>query len=120
MEERKYALTRVTSGDYIVPSNDGATLWRISRYTEDGSLSRWETNERGEAVGKGKVVLGQFWMISTYIDPLRRQPENLPDDFLDWSYWTTWESLLPSRGEALNAIPWQRQKKVSLPRHSLL
>jgi hypothetical protein len=33
--ERKYHLTRVRAGDYLLPSNDGLTIWRIQKY-EDG------------------------------------------------------------------------------------
>jgi hypothetical protein len=35
MSERKYALVKVGAGDYILPSDDAATLWRIRIY-EDG------------------------------------------------------------------------------------
>lgn len=35
-EPRKYALTKQSAGVYLCPSNDGATLYRFSRY-EDGS-----------------------------------------------------------------------------------
>jgi hypothetical protein len=33
--ERKYALTKIAAGDYLLPSNDGRTIWRLSSY-EDG------------------------------------------------------------------------------------
>lgn len=33
--ERKYVLTRVAKGDYVFPSNDAATIWRVHTY-EDG------------------------------------------------------------------------------------
>lgn len=33
--ERKYRMLRVGTGDYILPSNDRKTIWRIARY-EDG------------------------------------------------------------------------------------
>ena len=32
--ERKYALTKVAAGDYLLPSNDAKTLWRIARYLD--------------------------------------------------------------------------------------
>jgi hypothetical protein len=41
--ERKYALTKVAAGDYLLPSNDGRTIWRVVRY-EDGpshGLADW-------------------------------------------------------------------------------
>ena len=33
--ERKYALIKIGPGDYLLPGNDAATLWRIAKY-EDG------------------------------------------------------------------------------------
>lgn len=57
--QRKYALTRIGPGDYLLPSNDGQTIWRIAKY-EDGpshgveGMDRdrdfwgvWKWNERG-------------------------------------------------------------------------
>ena len=35
--ERKYALTRIKAGDYLLPSNDGNTIWRIAKYVEGPS-----------------------------------------------------------------------------------
>ena len=32
---RKYRMVRVSAGDYILPSNDGQTFWRVRAY-EDG------------------------------------------------------------------------------------
>ena len=39
MTERKYQMTRISAGDYLLPSNDGKTLWRICAYEEDGSAA---------------------------------------------------------------------------------
>jgi hypothetical protein len=33
--ERKYVMTRISAGDYLLPSNDARTIWRIEVY-EDG------------------------------------------------------------------------------------
>lgn len=35
--ERKYALTKIAAGDYLLPSNDGKTIWRIHRYVDGPS-----------------------------------------------------------------------------------
>lgn len=51
MNERKYQMTRLRRGDYLLPSNDRRTLWRIYAYEEDGSLERSD----------GTKVLGTFW-----------------------------------------------------------
>lgn len=45
--ERKYSLTKIRSGDWLLPSNDFKTFWRIRQY-EDGpsfGLLDWERDE---------------------------------------------------------------------------
>ena len=37
--ERKYVLTKIAAGDYLLPSNDGKTIWRIMRYEDGPSYS---------------------------------------------------------------------------------
>jgi len=92
--ERIYALTRVTAGDYIVPSNDGRTLWRVYRYYEDGSAS----------YGDDTPLRGWFWSVASYAELF--PVERLPLDFLEWEHWETHETLLASRKDALDAVPW--------------
>jgi hypothetical protein len=36
-DARKYAMTKVTRGDYLLPSNDGETIWRIHSYKDGPS-----------------------------------------------------------------------------------
>jgi hypothetical protein len=40
---RNYSLIKVSQGDYLLPSNDGQTLWRIRRYQDGPSygLEEW-------------------------------------------------------------------------------
>lgn len=33
--ERKYALIKIEAGDYLLPGNDGRTLWRVRRGVEE-------------------------------------------------------------------------------------
>jgi hypothetical protein len=44
--ERQYALTKIQPGDYLLPSNDAQTIWRIARYTDGPSngLIEWSRN----------------------------------------------------------------------------
>jgi len=45
--ERRYVMTKVGSGDYLLPSNDGLTIWRIARDEGEGwSLWRWSGETR--------------------------------------------------------------------------
>lgn len=49
--ERKYAMTRIATGDYLLPSNDARTIWRIERYTDGPSLGLdWPRVWRGVAL----------------------------------------------------------------------
>ncbi len=90
--ERKYAMTRIGPGDYLLPANDGATLWRIYSYEEDGSAERMD----------GSKVLGTFWMAAKF-DTRVAQNDLLPYDFLEWHRWEPWTSTLTTRREAIKA-----------------
>ena len=94
MTDRVYAMTRVGPGDYLLPSNDGKTLWRIHRY-----LDRDE----------GRDVM--IWAASFYAGPgWGTLSGSLPDDYLDWhrgymglqSYWREWGTWFRTRAEAID------------------
>ena len=59
MPERKYAMTRLGKGDYLLPSNDARWLLRIATYEEDGSAE----------YGDGKPVVGTFWAVYRRLMP---------------------------------------------------
>lgn len=42
--QRKFVLTKLAAGDYLLPSNGGKTLWRINLYVEGPStgIDEWE------------------------------------------------------------------------------
>lgn len=92
--ERKYQMTRMGAGDYLLPSNDGQTLWRIYRYEEYGSLSYAKPG------GGYTEVRGWFWACA-------RRP--MPKEWLsfeelrDWSdiEWEFYSGPLSSRREAI-------------------
>lgn len=93
--ERKYALTRVRRGDYLLPSNDGRTLWRIYSYEEDGS-GEWCRD------GKWVKITGTYWGLMKY-DPYGPVDfAKLPDDFLEWDRWSSHGSLYETRQDAIN------------------
>lgn len=75
--ERKYAMTRIAEGDYLLPSNDGQTLWRIYRYREEGSLSYAKPG------GGYREVRGMFWACA-------RQPFP-PSGTIEWDDLGGWE-----------------------------
>lgn len=45
---RKYTLVRISAGDYLLNSNDGKTLWRISNYIEGPStgITEWRSDRK--------------------------------------------------------------------------
>lgn len=68
MAERRFALRRIGAGDYLLPSNDGRTLWRLQRYEDgpsygldDWSRDRtfWRTLRWPESISRG-TKLDQF------------------------------------------------------------
>jgi hypothetical protein len=84
--QRKYALTKVTSGDYLLPSNDGKTIWRIMRYTDGPSNGLDIPRDR------------DFWEV-------RRWTAKGLDQYVDLEDWDRWQSevsLLDTRAEAIN------------------
>jgi hypothetical protein len=83
--ERKYALTKVATGDYLLPSNDGRKVWRIARY-EDGpshGLDDWTRD----------IMLWGVWewtgKSSTYVD------------VGSWDRWEMWSSGHETRADAI-------------------
>lgn len=94
--ERHYQMTRISAGDYIFPSNDGQKLWRVARYFEDGSL---ETSD-------GRIIRGTFWRCAKFhgsLDRADRLMQRDPDEFLSWENWYEWDTLIPTRAEAIRS-----------------
>jgi hypothetical protein len=81
---RKYAMTRVGTGDYLMPANDAQALWRLARYTEDGSAT----------LDDGTPVLGEFWGVWRW----RGTMHDLID--LEWYEWDMWAQGFRTRAEA--------------------
>jgi hypothetical protein len=86
--ERKYQMVRIKAGDYLLPSNDGRTLWRIYRYHEGPD--------------SGVIDPGTYWACARY-DGTLEQAAN--DDELDyaWDRWVTTECWMKTRAEAIEA-----------------
>lgn len=91
--ERRYAMIRVRAGDYLLPSNDTQTLWRITSYAEDGTLVHVLPD------GSERVVLGTFWQTAKCN---RRDWLDLNDyDMLDWDHWDHWAMGFRTRRAAV-------------------
>ena len=80
MIEREHALNKVAAGDYLLPRNDGQTIWRIALDNGHADRDHWTAWEwRGE-VGPGAYV-----------------------DTLDWSRWDLMSGGFLTRREAMDA-----------------
>lgn len=98
MTERRYVLSRMSPGRYLLPSNDARWLWRIERYDEDGSATWYDP-----ATGREKIVRGTFWQIARRPMPTDAEIELLDGEYEFWSSdkWQDWESAIPTRREAV-------------------
>ena len=80
--ERKYALIRIGPGDYLLPGNDGLTLYRISAYEEMGD--GYYTDARG----RERRITGRYWQAAEYVHgagTVEAAMREADADLLDWS-----------------------------------
>ena len=91
--DRKYAMTRML-GAYLLPSNDGKTLWRINSYHEDGSAERSD----------GTPIVGKFWATSKRPMPTEADIQRC-DTEVDFVWyddaWVAWSFMHKTRAEAI-------------------
>lgn len=91
--ERRYALTKVAAGDYLLPSSDARTLWRIRRYVDGPSagITDWPRDREVWGVWRwlGEVAPGEF-----------ADPD-------DWDRWEHHAGLCATRADAIaEALAW--------------
>jgi hypothetical protein len=55
--QRKWQLVKHDKGDWLLPSNDRLTIWRLRQYEEDGSAERLGDD------GKWHPVIGKRWAV---------------------------------------------------------
>lgn len=85
---RRYQMTRIAAGDYLLPSNDKKKLWRISKYTEGPSSGLdWPSDK-------------EVWGIWEWTGPLDGKRAIDPDD---WSPWSFHEGLHDTRSAAIDS-----------------
>ena len=101
--ERRWAMIRVRAGDYLLPSNDKTTLWRLATYEEHGD-AEWQDGD-----GRWHKIRGTFWAVYRYEHGRRSfpdldAPEWTGDDFLDWDRWVCHETSLATRAAAIDSV----------------
>lgn len=86
---RKYVLTKIAAGDYVLPSNDGKTLWRIAKYTEGPSsgITDWPRDKEVWGVWRWEKQIS----VGAYLDTE------------DWTRWPLSSGPHFSRAEAIQA-----------------
>ena len=89
-------MTRLRKGDYLLPSNDAQTLWRIYQYEEDGSLIE-ELPDRAE-----RPVVGLFWATAR-----RSMPKEgaFVHEIAEWDDWEFYSGPHSTRQQAIDGIP---------------
>ena len=80
---RLYATMRVREGDYLIPANDGATLYRVHKYWRRGAKG-WEVSTRPYVEYDGEDV----------------------DAFLAPEHWSAQSTQHRTKGDAIDSIVW--------------
>lgn len=93
--ERKFALIKIRSGDYLLPSNDGQRLWRIFSHMDGPSygIADWPSDRK-------------VWVAAAFVDPWEgtySAPQALRPEHLDEpDRWAEEASTLPTRQAAID------------------
>lgn len=84
--ERKWAARKINVGDYILPSNDQQTLWRLRAYDEDGS---------GPARGR-------YWELWRWAGDVSDEVA-IADSIIErnWDRWELVASVIRTRADAI-------------------
>jgi len=87
--ERKYAMTRIATGDYLLPSNDAQTLYRLRSYVDgpSGGLD-WPRDRT-------------LWCVARWVGEL--DPNATIETLLDMDRWDDVATCLDTRREAIVA-----------------
>lgn len=85
---RKYALTKIESGDYLLPSNDALTVWRIRKYIEGPSTGLDWPKDR------------EVWGLWRWDMPATNSEVYI--DIEDWARWQHWDGHFDTRAEAID------------------
>lgn len=87
--ERRYAMTRIGPGDYLLPSNDTQTIWRLWRYTDGPSfgLDDWSRDRELWSLWRWTGATGPGSFIDTSVDSTR---------------WEEVATMLPTRRKAID------------------
>lgn len=90
MTERRYALRKLETGDYVLPSNDLSILWRICAVDEPTTASDLTSMER-------------LWDLYRWRHPAPIVEEDVAESIIedDWTEWECVGSGFPTRAYAI-------------------
>lgn len=100
--QRKYVLTKIGPGDYLLPSNDdGERIWRIAKYVDGPShgLEEWS---------RDREVWGLY--TSSLLNNSHGQLDRRAMD-LDWAEWEMEDGAFETRQEAIDAAMRYDEKR---------
>jgi len=102
--ERKYVITKLREGDYLLPSNDTETIWRLVSYVEDGS------GQYQDKRGKLRPITGTWWSVyymrAGKFASLVESDLTSNEDILDWDEWESWAwGAYRTRAAAIADLP---------------
>lgn len=83
---RKYALTKIEAGDWLLPSNDAKTIWRIREYTDLVAARDGHGDEEVD-----------YWGLWRWIG---HETQVDPDE---WNCWDFYDGSYARRSEAIQA-----------------
>ena len=93
--ERKYALIKgLGAGDWLLPGNNGKTLWRLSKEDNADAIGDWSLWSWQKQIG-------------SYIDP---------EDLEDWSQWDLQATGHKTREDAMREALKREQPRSQTPR----
>jgi hypothetical protein len=94
--DRKYALTRIRAGSYLLPSNDAQTLWHIYSFEDGRSHGLMDEPDR------------TYWACARYRGTLEDGQKKAMQDLMEYGYihwgeWTETDSYMRTRAAAIAA-----------------
>jgi hypothetical protein len=95
VSERRWAMSRITAGDYLLRGNDDVSWWRVKRGMEV------ETDDDG-----GRWHRVQVWEVWRWHEPFAPDPTayDMPDMIFDREHWSCVASWLLTRAEAIREV----------------
>lgn len=106
LTERKYAMTRVRAGSYLLPSNDGETLWHIYSFEDGRSYGLMDEPDR------------TWWACARFNGTFEEASVSVMRDLRDLDYidsknWIEMASYMVTLRQAIRAALASNQERSS-------